>query len=376
MLPDGTTDPKELVNKSQVYITTAGWKQSFAYTKLVELLVRSILEPDEVMIMGGTFETPVAEGLLNEDFVDQLRLSGTFNDASFDREYRSVWSGDSENSFFSAEVIDKNRVLLQPEYEYSGRSSKSAYYVLGVDVGRIKCSTEVMVLKVTPQIQGSPLISLVNLKPYEAEDFEQQAIHIKQLFYRYKARQVVIDANGLGIGLVDFMTKTQVDSESGDILPPFGVSGGTNEESLKEFKKIKGGDVQEEAMFLLKANPAINTEAHSYVQMQLSSGKLKLLIDESQAKTKLMSTKVGQQMDSDKRAEALRPFTLTTILREQLLNLKEENEGFNINLKRSSTAIPKDKFSALEYGMYWIKQEEDKKKRRKKHNISDLLFFS
>jgi len=31
------------------------------------------------MIMGGTYETPVKEGLLNEDFVDQLKLSGTYN---------------------------------------------------------------------------------------------------------------------------------------------------------------------------------------------------------------------------------------------------------------------------------------------------------
>ena len=66
--------------------------------------------------MGGTYETPVAEGLLNEDFVDQLKMSGTFNEESFDREYRSVWSGDAQNAFFSAEKFDKYRVLLQPEY--------------------------------------------------------------------------------------------------------------------------------------------------------------------------------------------------------------------------------------------------------------------
>jgi len=49
------------------------------------MLVQSIINPDETMIMGGTYETPVKEGLLNEDFVDQLKLSGTFNEDSFDR---------------------------------------------------------------------------------------------------------------------------------------------------------------------------------------------------------------------------------------------------------------------------------------------------
>ena len=87
-LPDGTRDSKEVVNKSQIYITTAGWKNSFAYDKLIQLLIRSLIQPDEVMIMGGTYETPILEGLLDEDFVEQLKLSGTFNEDSFDRQYK------------------------------------------------------------------------------------------------------------------------------------------------------------------------------------------------------------------------------------------------------------------------------------------------
>lgn len=40
------------------------------------------------MVLGGTFETPVKEGLLDADFVEKLKLEGTFNDSSFDREYK------------------------------------------------------------------------------------------------------------------------------------------------------------------------------------------------------------------------------------------------------------------------------------------------
>lgn len=376
LLPDGTRHKEEVINKSQIYITTAGWKNSFAYDKLIELLIQSVIEPDRVMIMGGTYETPVTEGLLDEDFVDQLKLQGTFKEESFDREYRSLWSGDAENAFYSSEKFDKHRVLLQPEYEYSGRSSKNAYYVLGVDVGRIGCTTEVCVFKVTPQPQGTSLKSLVHIYTYEAEHFEDQAIHIKKLYYKYKARVISIDANGLGIGLVDFMVKSQVDPESGDSLPPFGVEGGTSEDAVEPYKKIKGADVEENALYLIKANAPINTEAYSYAQTQLSSGKIKFLIDESMAKTKLMSTKVGQNMDSDKRNEFLKPFTLTSILREQMLNLVEKNSGVNIILEQSSKSIKKDKFSAFIYGLYYIKQEEDNKRKKRKRHISDFMFMN
>jgi hypothetical protein len=65
----------------------------------------------------------------------------------------------------------------------------------------------------------------------------------------------------------------------------------------------------------------------------MSSGKLKFLIDEKTAKNKLLGTKVGEKMSPEARNEYLRPYVLTSILREEMLNLRELNEGVNIILK-------------------------------------------
>lgn len=371
-LSDGSRHEEETINKSQIYVTTAGWKNSFAYEKLLQILIHQILFPTEAVVLGGSWRIPVMEKLLKKSFVQELKADGTYNDSSFAREYESEWSGDSENAFFSSEKIDRHRELLQPEYEYSGRSAKTAYYVLGVDVGRKGCTTEVCIFKVTPQAGGGSIKSLVNLFSFDEEHFETQAINIKRLFYKYKARKVVIDGNGLGIGLVDYMVKSQIDPDSGNLLPDFGVE--NDEENF--YKKYKTYETELDAMYIIKANAPINTEAHTYVQTQLASGKIKLLIDESQAKAKLMTTKVGQNMDATKRAEYLLPFTYTTILKDQMLNLVEENEGVNIILKQSSRGIKKDKFSAFEYGLYYIKQEEDRRKKRKRLSVADLMFYS
>ena len=173
------------------------------------------------------------------------------------------------------------------------------------------------------------------------------------------------------------MTKTQIDPETGDELIPFGVEGGTTEDIVEQYRKVnKMGGIERDAMYLIKANAPINTEAHTYVQTQLSSGKIKLLINERDAKTSLMDTKVGQNMTPEKRAETLMPFNLTTSLKEQMLNLVEENEGVNIILKQNNKSIPKDKFSAFEYGLYYIKKEEDRKKKKRHSGITDLLFMS
>ena len=81
-------------------------------------------------------------------------------------------------------------------------------------------------------------------------------------------------------------------------------------------------------------------------------------------------------MKPEERAEYLKPFTLTSILKEEMMNLREENEGINIILKQANRGIRKDKFSAFEYGLYYIKLEEDKKKKRKKFNASEWAFYN
>ena len=375
-LADGSTDPDEVVNQSQIYITTAGWKNSFPYEKLIEIFNNSAIDPDQYMVLGGNYELSIIEGAAKESWLDDMKLNGTYNESSFDREYNSIWSGDAENAYFSSDTFDKYRRLLQPEYEYSARSSKNAYYVLGIDVGRFNCTTEVCVFKVTPQVQGAALKSLVNIYTYEAEDFQEQAIKVKKLFYKYKARMCAIDANGIGAGFVDFMTKAQNDPETGDILPAFGVADGTSEDVVEQYKKIKGPEVENDAMYLIKANAPINTEAHAYVQVQLSSGKIQLLIDERDAAVKLNDTKVGQNMTPEERNEKLMPFQQTSILKDQMLNLVEENEGVNIILKKNNSKIKSDKFSAFEYGLLYIKREEDRSRKRKKHSIADMMFFT
>ena len=367
---DGTEQEDEVLNQSQIYITTAGYKNTFSYEKLIQLLVRMIVDPKKAFIMGGTYRIPVLLGLQPKSFIEDLKRDSTFNQASFGREYESKWTGSVENAFFNGDKFDRNRILQKPEKEASGRSNKNAYYVLSVDVGRRGCQTVICVIKVTPQPQGHSIKTLVNIYDLNDDHFEDQAIRIKKLFYKYNARRVVVDANGLGMGLMDFLVKPQAD-DSGDFLPDFGVY--NDDENF--YKKFRTQNCEFDAIYAIKANAPINTEAHTALQSDLESGKIKFLIDEKIAKNKLLGTKMGQEMNQEQRDEYLKPFVLTTILKEEMLNLREENEGVNIILKQANKSIKKDKFSALEYGIYYIKQEEDsKKKKRTKFRASDWCF--
>jgi len=128
------------------------------------------------------------------------------------------------------------------------------------------------------------------------------------------------------------MVKGQIDPDTSDLLPDFGVE---NDED-GEYKRYRTNDCEENALWVIKANAPINTEAHANAQSQMSSGHVKMLIDERVAKVKLLGTKRGQDMKPEERAEYLKPFTLTSILKEEMMNLREVNEGVNIILKQAN----------------------------------------
>lgn len=373
---DGTMHPEETLNKSQIFVTTAGWKGTFAYDKLIQFLVWMLTEPEKAIIMGGTWRIPVLVKLLDKNFLQDLQRDGTYNEASFSREYESKWSGTTENAYFNGEQFDRNRILKQAEYEHSGRTSAKSYYIISADIGRKGCASVACIFKVIPQSVGSAFKSLVNIETKEDEHFENQAIWLKSLYYKYKARRLVIDGNGVGFGLIDYMVKSQINPDTGEVYPDFGVYGGTQADAAQEFKKYRTDQCEQDAIYILKANAPINTEAHANALVQLSSGRTKFLQDERITKAKLLGTKVGQNMTPEQRADYLRPFTLTSILKEELLNLREENEGINIILKQASKTIGKDKFSAWEYGLYYIKQEEESKKQKKKFNAKEWRFYN
>jgi len=232
-----------------------------------------------------------------------------------------------------------------------------------------------MVFKVNPQPQGAAFKSLVNIFTIESEHFEDQAIYIKQLFYKYLPKAIAVDANGLGAGLVDYLVTENTDKRTREVLAPFGVIN----DDRGDFRKYYASNVATEhnLLYLIKANADINNEAHVNVVTQISSGKVRFLIDERTAKNKLMATKYGKEMLPEVRQDYLRPFVLTSILKEEMMNLREKRDGKNVVLEKANNRISKDKFSAFEYGLYYIKILEDNDKRKKgKYRASDFMFYS
>ena len=303
------------------------------------------------------------------------QADATYDDTTFAMEYGSVWSGVADGSFFDPDTFEKWRTVENPDMKYDNRT-KGGYYVMGVDVGRFGCTTEIVIMKVVPSVHTKfPKKYIQNIFSYEGENFVYQAINLKRLFNRYQCKVCVLDGNGLGAGLVDNLVLDQDDPDTGETLYGWGVLN-KYDEDMDRYSKYETSNTIHDALYVVKANRELNSSLYAYTQAQLMAGRVRFPISSQAAEANLLSLEKGKAMTRGQREDYLMPFKQTDILKLQMLNLviKDDVVGA-IVLKQSNTRLNKDKFSALIYALYWCKMEDEKAGKRKS-NFGDFVFFS
>lgn len=373
-LPDNTVNFKE-PNQQRILMTSAGVKTSFAYDLLIDVFENAIISPETSFCFGCDYRIPVMHGLVDRDYINKLKMSPSYNEESFAREYLSLWSGSNEESWFNYDKLQRHRKLKNPESRAFCRAGLNQFYLLSVDVGRIHDQTVCSVFKVTVN-KDKYYTALVNMyvlgRDSESKTFHRQAIDLKKIIENFNPKEVVIDTNGLGIGFGEEMTKTQTD-ENGKVYPSYGF---INDD---EFKKVQPRDAIC-ILYGIKANSTLKPKIHSNTYSRISGGMVKFLIKEQEAKNMLLATKVGQNMTLEQRVKRLMPHEMTTKLFEEMANLRLKRTGLDIALEPINTRFPDDKYSSFSYGLWRIKELEEenykKIKRRSVFGSRKLIFYT
>ena len=373
-LPDNTVNELE-PNQQVISMTSAGTKTSYAYDRLIDNFENAIIDPKSSFVFGCDYRVPVLHGLLDKTYINKLKMSPSYNEESFAREYMSIWSGSSDESWFNYDKLSKYRKIKNPETHFLNRPNSTQFYILSVDVGRLNDQTVVCVFRVNV-VQGKYLATLVNLfvlgRTPETKPFSVQAAHLKAIIRDFNPREVVIDTNGLGVGLGDEMVRQQVD-EHGELLPAYGF---TNDDNYKKTQPRDAICI----LYGIKANGPLNSQIHGNAYSRLTGGKVRFLIKEQEAKSALLATKAGQKMTVEQRVKRLMPHEMTTKLFEEMANLRLKRAGASLDivLEQINSRHPKDKYSAFAYGLWRIKEleeEEYKRSRRRGNGTTRKLIF-
>lgn len=85
----GGVNPTE-PHAQQVYITSAGSKNTFAYERLIELTTLGVINQEDYFICGAGYELPLKYGLFDKKTIQDQKLSSSFSAESFARESQSI----------------------------------------------------------------------------------------------------------------------------------------------------------------------------------------------------------------------------------------------------------------------------------------------
>lgn len=114
----------------------------------------------------------------------------------------------------------------------------------------------------------------------------------------------------VGISLADEMIHEHYD-ENGEVLPAYGFF------NNKDYDEIQPKDCVR-ILYSMKANGSLKSQIHGNAYSRLSSGKVRFLITEQEAKSALLSTKVGQKMTPEERTKRLMPHEMTSRLFDEM----------------------------------------------------------
>lgn len=364
----GLINPTE-PHAAQTMITTAGYRGTYAHDRTLETLVDMAIEPGKAFCFGGDFRIPVMHGLLSADKVKEKLKNSSYKLESFLREYMSVWSGGSEDSYYSYELISQCRKLVRPEFKPEA-NFKDGFYVMAVDVARFEGDQTVALIFKVYTTGERYKIHLVNIKLMNSTHFKNQAIYIKQMDNLFNFKAIVMDINGNGAGLADYLIDEQ--NENGEYYQPYGFLNKnkySNTEKRFSVKKLYG----------IEANRQFNSECFTNAHLILSLKRVSLLINERQARRYFGKYKSWNKLNPVKQANKLIPYAQTTKLQDQLSNLKanlDNNSSIVLTMIKKSTR--KDLVSAFIYGLYYINEveEEEKRSRNRKYNKGQFSFLN
>ena len=351
-------DPCEM--NGQIHFLTTAYFKNTEYERCLAM-VKEMAELKGKIVLGSSWELACEYGrgeTRSQLLAKKEKLSPTF----FATNYESRWVGSSDSCIIDLNKLFNIRTLPKAELKSDG---KSEYYI-GVDVARSTKTnnnqTSIVVGKVKrdkkDKVNHIQIVNIVNLP--NGTNFTGQAIAVKRLQKLYKAVTVVIDINGLGVGLLDEIMKLHIDPITGEELIAFDTINTEHESDEAETLKC---------VWALQAQ-GLNTDIIVNFMNLVENGTLQLL--------EKVDQNVVANSDQDFLKSTVLPHVQTELFIEEVANLSlEQLNGGKLTVKRNSKSIDKDRYSALVYMIWYIMTYENKaKEEEEEFNIASFYCFS
>lgn len=359
-----------------LYLSSAYFKDHWSYTKCVDTLKAMVDPHRHQFVCGFPYQLSIAEGLLDPETVQDEMSEADFSEIKFSMEMSAEFYGSADGAFFDFDSISKNRKIQYPMLpgKLSAKLGNSQAVkippkqngekrLLSADIALMTSrkhnndATAIFINQLMPTKAGRYIDNIVYAESCEGLRTEEQALIIRKLYEEFDCDYIVLDTNGIGLGVFDCLARDITDPDTGEIYPALSCC--NNTEMAMRCSSLNADKV----IWSIKAGAQFNSDCAFLLREGFKSGRIRLLVNEYDADEMLGRIKGYNSLNPGERMKIKLPYIHTTLLIDELVNLQHEESGGKIKIFEKSGAR-KDRYSSLSYNYYVAIQLENKISRR------------
>lgn len=368
-----TTDDKEK-NKT-IYLSSAYWKDHWSYQKCVDIL-KACAQGRRDFVCGLPYQLSIKEGLLDPELIESEMLDSQFNEVKQAMEYESIFWGSAEDAFFDFNSVNKNRRIKYPMLpnrlacKLKGDKNIAIQTrlpgekrILSADIALMASTkhnndaTSIHITQLLPTKAGRYTVNLIYTEVNEGLRTEEEALVIRRLFDEFSCDYIALDAKSFGLSIYDALAMDIDDPETGELYPALSCCNNADMAA-----RCRNRDAQK-VIWAILGNAKFNSDCALMLRDGFRSGRIRMLDNEYDGEVSLGDIPGFSKLDAQDKAVLLLPYINTTLLVNELVNLKHEETGGLVRISEKS-GMRKDRYSSLSYNYYVATQLEKKLKEQ------------
>ena len=365
----------------EIYMSSAYFKSSWAYRKAQSYTLNFFDDTKKYFICGLPYQVSVREGLLSRSQLEDEMSEADYNELVQQMEMECLWFGDTDGSLFKFDELTARRRLRKAFPPLSFCNDKitipkltvTGKRILSIDVALMqstkKKKNDASAIFINDLIQVNDTAYQSNFvygETFEGLKTDELGMIVMKYFYEYQCTDLVLDTNGIGLGVYDFITKDQICQENGKRYQAMTC---INDKDMAERCKVRGAN---KVVWSVKANANFNNEICVLLRNGIQNGKINFLIPEQDADNSLKETYKGYfKMSPTEQAKLKMSYIQTTFAVYELVKLDHEVKNGNIKVKEIE-GMRKDRYSSIAYS-YWCACQLELKLKPKTQDTQSLV---
>lgn len=365
----------------EIYMSSAYFKSSWAYRKAQSYTLNFFDDTKKYFICGLPYQVSVREGLLSRSQLEDEMSEADYNELVQQMEMECLWFGDTDGSLFKFDELTARRRLRKafPPLSFCNdkitipKLTTTGKRILSIDVALMKSTkkkkNDASAIFINDLIQVNDTAYQSNFvygETFEGLKTDELGMIVMKYFYEYQCTDLVLDTNGIGLGVYDFITKDQVCQENGKRYQAMTC---INDKDMAERCKVRDAN---KVVWSVKANANFNNEICVLLRNGIQNGKINFLISEQDADSSLKETYKGYfKMSPTEQAKLKMSYVQTTFAVYELIKLDHEVKNGNIKVKEVE-GMRKDRYSSIAYS-YWCACQLELKLKPKTQDTQSLV---